>query len=101
MKLTDSVLDCFRLVETQKKALKRLRIETIEDLLYHFPTRYENISDIKHVSSLLKGDSAILYGKLLGLKTKKSFKSRVPILLIAVTLMLSHKQTYRLDTESL
>lgn len=79
MKLTDGVSEHFRLLETQKKALNRLRIETIEDILYHFPTRYENISDIKHVSNLEKDDSAILYGKLTGLKTKKSFKSRVPI----------------------
>ncbi|NQV93488.1 ATP-dependent DNA helicase RecG [Candidatus Kaiserbacteria bacterium] len=79
MQLTDLVGTHFRLLEAQKKALKRLRIETIEDLLYHFPSRYENISDIKHVSSLEKDDSAILYGKLTGLKTKKSFKSRVPI----------------------
>ncbi len=79
MKLSDQLVDHFRLLETQKKALKRLRIETIEDLLYHFPTRYENISDIKQVSSLKKDDSVILYGKLSALKTKKSFRSRVPI----------------------
>ena len=79
MKLSDPLSKHFRLIETQKKALKRLRIETIEDLLYHFPTRYENISDIKHISNLKKDDSAILYGKLSALKTRKSFKSRVPI----------------------
>ncbi|MEX0652422.1 MAG: ATP-dependent DNA helicase RecG [Candidatus Paceibacterota bacterium] len=79
MKLSDLIETHFRLVETQKKALKRLRLETVEDLLYHFPSRYENISDIKHVSSLKKDDTAILYGKLSALKTKKSFKSRVPI----------------------
>ena len=79
MKLTDPISEHFRLMETQKKALKRLRIESVEDLLYHFPSRYENIKDIKQVSSLKKDDSAILYGKLSGLKTKKSFKSRVPI----------------------
>lgn len=79
MKLSDPLSEHFRLIETQKKALKRLCIDTIEDLLYHFPTRYENISDIKNVSNLKKDDLVILYGKLSGLKTKKSFKSRVPI----------------------
>lgn len=79
MQLSDALEKHFRLLEPQKKALARLRVHTIEDLLYHLPTRYENIRDIKHVSELVKDDSAILYGKLSGLKTKKSFKSRTPI----------------------
>ncbi len=83
MQLSDPIEKHFRLLETQKKALKRLRLETIESLLYHFPTRYENISDIKRVTDLKKdakeNSSAILYGKLSNLKTKKSFRSRTPI----------------------
>ena len=31
----------FRLLEPQKRALKRLGIHTLRDLLYHFPARYE------------------------------------------------------------
>ncbi|MBI2618143.1 ATP-dependent DNA helicase RecG [Candidatus Kaiserbacteria bacterium] len=79
MELSDHIEIHFRLLETQKRALRRLNLLTIEDILYHFPTRYENISDWKHVAELKKDDSAILYGTLSGLKTRKSFRSRVPI----------------------
>ena len=79
MKLSDPIAEHFRLVETQKKALSRLNLLNIEDLLYHLPTRYENIADIKNIEDLSLGDSAIVYGRVKNLKTKKSFKSRVPI----------------------
>ena len=76
MHLNDLVVNSFRLVEGQKRALKKLRIETIADLLFHFPTRYENIADIKGVATLQKGDEAIVFGTLKGLKTRKTWKSR-------------------------
>ncbi|MCW9054450.1 MAG: ATP-dependent DNA helicase RecG [Candidatus Pacebacteria bacterium] len=79
MQLTDSIEKHFRLVETQKKALKCLGLTTIESLLYHLPSRYENVSEIMRVSDLKKDDAAILYGTLSGLKTKKSFRLRTPI----------------------
>lgn len=79
MQCSDLIEEHFRLLEPQKKALKRLGLSTIESLLYHLPSRYENISKIMRVSDIKKDDSAILYGKLSGLKTKKSFRSRTPI----------------------
>lgn len=79
MQLTDALTDHFRLMEIQKKALKRLKIETVEDLLFHFPSRYENISNTQFVKNLTSGDSAIVYGTLEGLKTKKGYRSNVPI----------------------
>jgi|TARA_Y100000310_G_scaffold345866_1_gene471934 ATP-dependent DNA helicase RecG len=79
MELTDQIEDHFRLIEAQKKALKRLGLITIEDLLYHFPTRYENIRDIKTVSEVASGDTAILYGTIDKLSTRKAFRRRTPI----------------------
>lgn len=69
----------FRLDETHKKALKRLGITTVSDLLLHLPQRYEDISNIQSVGSLEKGQEAVVFGQLGGLKTRKSWKSRVPI----------------------
>jgi ATP-dependent DNA helicase RecG len=69
----------FRVAETQKKALKKLGILNVRDLLFHFPSRYENITGNKPISQLETGDDAIIYGKISGLSTRKSFKSRRPI----------------------
>ncbi|MFT7644955.1 MAG: ATP-dependent DNA helicase RecG [Candidatus Paceibacteria bacterium] len=79
MKLTDSLTEHFRIDTEHKMALKRLRIETVKDLLYHLPARYEDISDVQSVGGLEKGQEAVVYGQLSGLKTRKAWKSRKPI----------------------
>jgi len=79
MKPADFLADHFRIDTDHQKALKRLRIETVEDLLYHLPARYEDISDIQSVAGLNKGQEAIVYGQLSGLKSRKAWKSRKPI----------------------
>ena len=76
---TDLIATHARLDEPHKKALARLRLSTIGDLLYHLPTRYENISDIQSIGSLEKGHDAVVYGRVSGLKTRKAWKSRRPI----------------------
>ena len=79
MQLNDSIESHFRLAQSQKNALKKLGILTVRDLLFHFPTRYENITGSKPISALQRGDEAVIYGKLSDLSTRKSFKSRRPI----------------------
>ncbi|MFH0755296.1 MAG: ATP-dependent DNA helicase RecG [bacterium] len=69
----------FRLTEFQKKALEKLNIKNVEDLLYHFPIRYGNTSEKRSIGSLIKGEKAVIFGKISGLKTSKSFKSKIPM----------------------
>lgn len=79
MQATDKLTDHFRLDTIHQKALKRLGIETVEQLLYHLPARYEDISDVQSVAGLVKGQDAVVYGQLGGLKSRKAWKSRKPI----------------------
>lgn len=79
MKLSDSLADHVRIDTNHKKALKRLHIETVSDLLYHLPARYEDISDVQSVGSLEKDQDTVVYGQLSGLKTRKAWKSKKPI----------------------
>lgn len=79
MELNDKLTDHFRLIESQRVALKRLKVETIEDLLFHFPSRYENISNTQFIKNLESGDQAIVYGTLEGLKAKKAYKTKMNI----------------------
>jgi ATP-dependent DNA helicase RecG len=79
MKITDSLSDHFRIDVAHKKALKRLNIETVSDLLYHLPARYEDISDVQSVGSVEKNQDTVVYGQLSGLKTRKAWKSKMPI----------------------
>ena len=79
MKPTDLISQHSRLSPPQRSALKKLGIETVMDLLYHFPTRYGDTSETRNISSLTKGDEAVVFGKITGLKTSKGFKSRIPM----------------------
>jgi len=79
MELKDPLAGHFRLLKAQQAALKRLGITTIQDLLFHFPTRYENIALVKPIGQLARGDHAIVYGKLRNLSTRKAFRRKTPI----------------------
>ena len=65
----------FRLHDTQKKALKRLKLETVRDLLYHFPTRYGDISQITSIRSAEDGSEITVYGRISKLETGKTYAS--------------------------
>lgn len=62
-----------------KIALKKLQIVTIQDILYHFPTRYADIRELGNTDALQAGQDVTLYGKLQGVKLKKSWKTKVPM----------------------
>ncbi len=79
MHQTDLLSKHFRIDTEHQKALGRLRIQTIGDLLLHLPQRYEDISTIQSVQGLVKGQDAVVFGQIGGLKTRKAWKSRVPI----------------------
>ncbi len=77
--LAENLEKKFRLDDNQKKALKKLGLFTISDLLFYFPVRYSDISEIKNIIDLTGGENATIYGKISKLKTKKAFKSNIPL----------------------
>ena len=77
MQLSDKLEVKFRLDENQKRALRKLKIFSVADLLFHFPVRYSDISEVKNIVDLIPGDMATVYGKISKLKTKKAFRSRI------------------------
>ena len=79
MELRDKLEEKFRLDINQKKALHRLKLFSVSDLLFHFPVRYSDISTVLKINELVAGASATVYGKISNLKTKKSFRSKIPM----------------------
>ena len=79
MKAEDKVEKIFRLREPQRKALKKLGLETIHDLLYHFPAKYSEASDATVIARLVTGQKATLYGRLSKMRAKKAWKSKMPM----------------------
>jgi ATP-dependent DNA helicase RecG len=72
----DALEKHFRLMPAQKSALKKLGIATVEDLLYHFPSRYESAGASATTRALVSGTKVTLIGSLSKLKAKKLWKSR-------------------------
>ena len=72
----DAVSMHFKLTPVQQKALRRLGIVTITDLVRHFPARYDTAGTVTSAHSLTVGSKVTLFGSLSGLKAKKLWKSR-------------------------
>jgi ATP-dependent DNA helicase RecG len=79
MELSDKLELKFRLDENQQRALRKLNLFSVADLLFHFPVRYSDISEVKKISELVAGDMATVYGQVSNLKTKKAFRSKIPM----------------------
>ena len=65
-----------RVVGTHKAALARLGIETVRDLLYHFPVTYNELSGATSVTSLTPDSAVTLYGTIHRLEAKKSWTTK-------------------------
>ncbi len=68
-----------RLKPDQKRALAKLGIQTIRDLLYHFPARYENAGPTGTIAGVTAGAEVTLYGTVRKPDVRKTWKSRRPI----------------------
>ncbi|MCA9352774.1 ATP-dependent DNA helicase RecG [Patescibacteria group bacterium] len=78
LNLQSNIIENFRVTDTQKKALKRLAIATVRDLLYHFPTRYSHMSEVTTIDQAITGELVTVYGIIDKLKTGKTYTTKVP-----------------------
>lgn len=60
--------------------LKKLGIKTVEDLLFHFPTRYDDLSQITPIAELKPDQTATISGKIVKFETRRSWKRRMDII---------------------
>lgn len=79
MHANDDITKHFRLVEAQKKALARLGLTTLRDLLYHFPARHIDAGKSSAIELAEDGERITLYGQIEKTGTKKSFRGHVPM----------------------
>src|SRR3989344_6580710 len=62
-----------------QKKLKKLGIKTVNDLLFHFPHRYEDFSNVKKISQLKINEEFCICGKILGIETSRTWKKRLSL----------------------
>lgn len=71
--------DIFRLSKTQQGALKKLKIATLRDLLYHFPIRLEKARTVKRIADIDQGDEVIIYGTIEKIEKTKAFRKKISL----------------------
>ncbi|MBI2845662.1 MAG: DEAD/DEAH box helicase, partial [Chloroflexi bacterium] len=83
LSLNDPVTALPGIRQASAQKLARLEIETLEDLLYHFPHRYEDYSSLKKIAQLQYGQEATIIAHIEERLDRKDFfrKSRISCLL--------------------
>ena len=59
------------------KKFHRLGITTVRDLLFHFPFRYDDFSNVKEIADLAVGEVATIRGVLKSIKATFAFRRRM------------------------
>ena len=70
MKLETPIKSLFMVGHYYAQRLSKLGINTIEDLLYHFPFRYTDYSLISPINKLQEGEIVTIEGKVLSIKNQ-------------------------------
>lgn len=60
-----------------QKRLKKLGIKTARDLLYHFPHRYEDFSNLLPISEIKTNEVCTVRGKIIDIKTTRTFRKKM------------------------
>lgn len=68
---------------SRAEALGRLGIETVRDLVMHFPFRYVDLTDVRDLLSVKPGTEATVVGKVHDIKVKKP-RPRLSIVEVAI-----------------
>ncbi len=72
MELDSLIEKNFKITARQKRALGKLGLKTLRDMLFYFPSRYENFSERKNIIDLRDGDKTTVYGKIVETERQKT-----------------------------
>jgi len=77
MTLSTPIEQLARIGPVYQKRLKRLGIKQARDLLFHFPHRYEDFSNIIPIAKIKINENCCLQGKILEIKNSRTWKKRM------------------------
>jgi len=79
MNLATPIEEVPRVGAFHKKNLKKLGIATVQDILFHFPHRYEDFSRIIPVSKAKVNEICTIKGKITEIETSRTWKKKMVI----------------------
>jgi ATP-dependent DNA helicase RecG len=77
MQLSTPIEKILNIGPIYQKRLKKLGIKTVSDLLFHFPHRYEDFSNIVEIARVRPNETFCIQGKILEIKNSKTWKKRM------------------------
>lgn len=78
-KLQTPISSLARLSTAHAQGLEKLGLLNVRDLLFYFPTRYADMTEITRTDTLQKGQAVTLYGEMVKVEVKRSFRGHVPM----------------------
>jgi ATP-dependent DNA helicase RecG len=79
MNLSTPIEQIPRIGPQYKKKLNRLGIKTIQDLLFHFPHRYEDFSNLTKIKDIKEGEKICIQGKITEIKNTRTWQKKMMI----------------------
>ncbi|MDD5567200.1 MAG: ATP-dependent DNA helicase RecG [Patescibacteria group bacterium] len=73
------VEELYSVGKTVAQRLKNLGLKHAKDILYHFPSRYEDFSNITTIDKLTSGIRVTIKGKIDAIQNRRSFRRRLYI----------------------
>jgi len=77
MNLSTPIGEIPRVGPQYQKRLKKLGIKTVRDILFHFPHRYEDFSNVIPISEIRRDEVVSIQGKILDIKNIRTFRKRI------------------------
>jgi GxxExxY protein len=74
MQASTPLIKVLRLTDVQKKALLKLNLQTVSDLLYHFPSRYSHYVESSNIAEAPLGEKGSWYGVIHNLSLGSTYK---------------------------
>ncbi len=73
------VEELFSVGRTVAARLKKIGLATAKDILYHFPSRYEDFSNVIDINQLVPGRIFTISGQIDNIQNRRSFRRRLNI----------------------
>ncbi len=73
------LLSLWRISGEQAEALKHLHIETVRELLSHYPARYEDPGTRKHIADCAPLEQVTLTGTITKSEARRAFRKKTPL----------------------
>ena len=77
--LQQKITDILRILPQKQKVLKKLGIETVQDMLSYFPVRYSNVSIFTRDEEFESGDTICVAGTVKSVESRRSWRTKVPM----------------------